>query len=166
MILQGEIWCWPLLGLKGLKFYNWRFIVQKNVRQVDLMLTQFPLFCSYWSNKRETQEAKKMIVNSKLYSMFDSYQDRDRCVLYGLMLIILKALHLESTTFWKSKEWQKQVIRLGGVYYWINIQIKELSTFFCCTGSEIPPSLQNCILKAFPPQRYNRTVRFQKSLYG
>ena len=45
-----------------------------------------------------------MIVNSKLYFMFDSYQDRDRCVLYGLMLIILKALHLESTTFWKSKE--------------------------------------------------------------
>ena len=45
-----------------------------------------------------------MIVNSKLYFMFDSYQDRDRCVLYGLMFIILKALHLESTTFWKSKE--------------------------------------------------------------
>ena len=44
-----------------------------------------------------------MIVNSKLYFMFDSYQDRDRCVLYGLF-IILKALHLESTTFWKSKE--------------------------------------------------------------
>ena len=54
-----------------------------------------------------------MIVNSKLYFMFDSYQDRDRCVLNGLMLIILKALHMESTTFWKSKEWQKQVIRLG-----------------------------------------------------
>ena len=45
-----------------------------------------------------------MIVNSKLYFMFDSYQDRDRCVLNGLMLIILKALHMESTTIWKSKE--------------------------------------------------------------
>lgn len=36
-----------------------------------------------------------MIVNSKLYFMFDSYQDRDKCVLYGLMLIILKALWSE-----------------------------------------------------------------------
>lgn len=39
---------------------------------------------------RGKNRKQKMIVNSKLYFMFDWYQDRERCVLYGLMLIIWK----------------------------------------------------------------------------